>query len=131
MPFNSKQCFNYKKEKCDDIFCINIKSFYTCCECVERGLNPLITLLVVMSGEGSLGCLALAGSPMAKPEFGITTVTRNYEISRDPRFWIVPLRMNLYLQKNMLINIIFRRYVADEDILVYSIDETFVRVRAS
>ncbi|MBP2966659.1 type VI secretion protein ImpB, partial [Acinetobacter baumannii] len=38
---------------------------------------------------------------------------------------------NLYLQKNMQINNIFRRYVGDEDIWVYSVDETFVRVNAS
>jgi len=39
--------------------------------------------------------------------------------------------MNLYIQKNLIINAIFRQYVSDEDILFYSIDETFINVGKS
>lgn len=125
------QYFDYSEEKVDEILCIDMKSFYASVECVARGWNPMTTLLVVMSGSDSSGGLALASSPMAKKVLGISNVTRNYEIPYHKDLHIVPPRMNLYIQKNMEINNIFRRYVADEDILIYSIDETFVRVKAS
>lgn len=128
MGFNREQYFSYEDEKREDILCIDMKSFYASVECVERGLDPLKALLVVMSGQESSGGLALAASPRAKSELGITNVTRNYEIPKDPRLHIVPPRMNVYIQKNIHINNIFRRYVGNEDILIYSIDETFVRV---
>ncbi|MBO0475983.1 Y-family DNA polymerase [Vagococcus sp. DIV0080] len=131
MPLNREQYFNYEKEKRDDMLCIDMKSFYASVECVERDLDPLKTLLVVMSGEQSSGGLVLSSSPMAKTELGITNVTRNYDVPKDSRLLVVPPRMNLYIEKNLLINAIFRRYVGDEDILVYSIDETFVRLNAS
>lgn len=83
MPFNSEQYFDYDNEPKNDYLCIDLKSFYASCECVERGLNPMKALLVVMSGSDSPGGLALAASPMAKSELGITNVTRNYEIPKD------------------------------------------------
>ena len=131
MGFNGEQYFNYAKEKRDDILCIDMKSFYASVECVARGLKPLKDLLVVMSGDRNGGGLALSASPMAKSELGISNVTRGYEIPKDSRLHVVPPRMNLYIKVNMMINNIFTRYVADEDIFVYSIDETFVRVKAS
>lgn len=131
MGFNNQQYFNYDIEKRESILCIDMKSFYASVECVERGENPLKALLVVMSGEDTPGGLALSASPMAKKILGITNVTRKYEIPYHKNLLIVPPRMNLYLQKNMQINNIFRRYVGDEDIWIYSVDETFVRVNAS
>lgn len=131
MSFNYQQYFNYAQEKREAILCIDMKSFYASVECVEHGLLPLEGLLVVMSGEDSPGGLALSASPKAKEVLGITNVTRNYEIPYHKDLRKVPPRMNLYIQKNMEINNIFRRYVGDEDIWVYSVDETFVRVKAS
>lgn len=126
-----QQYFDYSDEKVDDILCIDMKSFYASVECIERGLDPLKALLVVMSGSDSPGGLALATSPKAKELLGIDNVTRNFQIPYHKDLHIVPPRMNLYIKKNVEINNIFRRYVADEDILIYSIDETFVRVKAS
>lgn len=127
----SEHYFNYDNEPRSDILCIDMKSFYSSVECVERGLNPLTALLVVMSNADSNGGLALAASPMAKKELGISNVTRKYEIPYHKDLHIVPPRMNLYIKKNLHINNIFRQYVADEDILVYSIDETFVDISKS
>lgn len=39
--------------------------------------------------------------------------------------------MNLYIKKNMEVNQIFRKYVADEDLLIYSIDESILKVTKS
>lgn len=128
---SSQQYFDYKEEKVEDILCIDMKSFYASVECVARGKNPLTALLVVMSGQDSPGGLALSASPRAKEVLGITNVTRNYEIPYHKDLIFAPPRMNLYIQKNIQINNIFRRFVGDEDILIYSIDETFVRVDAS
>ncbi len=66
MSYNNNQFFDYTKEKQDDILCVDMKSFYASVECVARGLDPLNTLLVVMSGADSPGGLALAASPRAK-----------------------------------------------------------------
>ncbi len=129
--FSNEQYFNYDDEPKNDYLCIDMKSFYASVECVERGLHPLKTLLVVMSGGDSPGGLALAASPLAKKELGITNVTRNFEIPNHPKLIKAPPRMNLYIKVNMKINDILRRYVGDDDILVYSIDETFVRIEAS
>ncbi|MGX6969762.1 Y-family DNA polymerase [Vagococcus bubulae] len=131
MSYNHAQFFDYSKEKQEDMLCVDMKSFYASVECVERGLDPLTTLLVVMSGSDSPGGLALATSPRAKTELGISNVSRRFEIPNHPELVIVPPRMNLYIKKNIQINELFKQYVADEDILIYSIDETFIRVSQS
>lgn len=57
--------FDYTKEPSRDVLCIDVK-FYASVECVERGLDPLKTMLVVMSNSENSGGLVLAASPMAK-----------------------------------------------------------------
>ena len=39
--------------------------------------------------------------------------------------------MNLYIKQNMRVNNIFKRYVADEDLLMYPIDEPILKVTRS
>ncbi|MER2225514.1 MAG: Y-family DNA polymerase [Carnobacterium sp.] len=123
--------FNYAKERSDDIFCIDVKSFYASVECVERGLHPLKALLVVMSNADKPGGIVLAASPKAKEVLGIRNVTRKWEIPYHPDLVIVPPRMSYYIKKNTEINDIFRKYVSDEDLHIYSIDESFISVRGS
>lgn len=126
-----EQYFNYEKEPVNETLCVDMKSFFASVECVERGLDPLTTMLVVMSNADKAGGLVLAASPMAKKVLGISNVTRQYELPNHPDLLIVPPRMKLYIERNMQINAIFRRYVSDEDLFIYSIDESFVRVEAS
>lgn len=45
--------------------------------------------------------------------------------------YVVPPRMNLYIKRNMRVNNIFKRYVADEDLLMYPIDEPILKVTRS
>lgn len=119
---------DYTNEPRDDILCVDVKSFYSSVECVERGLNPLTTMLVVMSNAENAGGLVLAASPAAKKRLGISNVSRKYDLPDHKDLIIVPPRMALYIEKNKLILDIFRKYAAEEDILVYSIDEAFIRI---
>ncbi len=50
--------------------CIDLKSFYASVECVERGLDPLKTNLVVADEERSEKTICLAVSPSLK-KYGI------------------------------------------------------------
>lgn len=123
--------FNYQKEPRREVLCIDVKSFYASVECVHRGLDPLKEMLVVMSRGEHSGGLVLASSPMAKEKLGISNVTRKWELPDHPELKVVPPRMATYLQENMKINAIYQHYAADEDILIYSIDESFIDVTAS
>lgn len=123
---------DYSQEPHGLFFMIDNKSFYASVESVERGLNPLESVIVVMSEADNTGSgLVLAASPMAKKLFGISNVSRQYEVPRDPRILVVPPRMNLYIRKNLLINRIFRDYVADADLFPYSIDESILDMTKS
>ncbi|MGK0551405.1 Y-family DNA polymerase [Enterococcus faecalis] len=123
--------FDYQKEARREVLCIDVKSFYASVECVTRGLHPLKTLLVVMSRAENTDGLVLAASPLAKSQLGLTNVMRRFELPDHPHLKIVPPRMGLYIQENMKINGIYKQYVAEEDLLVYSIDESFLDVTKS
>ncbi|MGX6962270.1 Y-family DNA polymerase [Vagococcus xieshaowenii] len=124
--------FNYEEEPLKDIFLIDAKSFYASCECVARGLHPLKTMLVVASTADNTGSgLVLAASPLAKKKLGISNVTRLNKVPKHKDLLMVPPRMNYYIDVNIKINNIFRQYVADEDLLVYSIDESILDVTKS
>ncbi|MDF2566258.1 MAG: hypothetical protein K0Q53_2662 [Massilibacillus sp.] len=119
--------FRYELEPKRDILFIDVKSFYASVECVKRGLNPLKAMLVVMSQSDNTGNgLVLAASPMAKKVLGISNVTRNDNMPNHPQLIKVAPRMNLYIKENTKVNNVFRKYVADEDLLIYSIDESMI-----
>lgn len=119
----------YANEKRRVIFLIDSKSFYASVECVERGLNPLKAMLVVMSHQENLkGGLVLASSPMAKKRLGISNVTRQKDVPDIPNLVKAEPRMNLYIQKNLEINSIYQRYVDEKHLLPYSIDESILDV---
>lgn len=109
------------------IMVIDSKSFYASCECIALGLHPLKTMLVVMStqDERSDG-LVLASSPVAKKVLGITNVTRRSAVPKHPDLIVVPPRMSYYIEKNKAINDIFREFVAEEDLHMYSVDESIL-----
>ncbi len=60
--------------------CIDLKSFYASVECVERGLNPLKTNLVVADEERSEKTICLAVSPSLK-KYGIGGRARLFEVN--------------------------------------------------
>ena len=125
------QVMDYSKEPYRDILCIDVKSFFASVEAVERRQHPLKARIAVVSKPDNNGGLVLASSPLVKQLYGIKTGTRVYEIPRDAAIEIVEPRMALYLEKNLEIISIFKQFVAEEDLHVYSIDESFLDVTHS
>ena len=65
--------------------CIDLKSFYASVKCVERGLDPMTTKLVVADPERSEKTICLAISPAMKA-LGICNRCRVFEICGQKRF---------------------------------------------
>lgn len=133
---------------------IDLKSFYASVECVERGLDPLDTCLVVADGKRTDKTICLAVSPPMK-ETGLKGRSRLFEVRQHIRevnlhrgrtgsscsraeleshpeiamdFIIAPPRMSLYIEYSSRIYNIYLKYIAPEDIHVYSVDEVFMDV---
>lgn len=141
--------------------CIDLKSFYASVECMERGLDPMTTNLVVADAGRTEKTICLAVSPSLK-SYGISgrarlfeVVQRVKEVNRGRRYHlrgkafsgesydynelkntpdfavsyiVAPPRMGLYMKYSTDIYQIYMKYVAPEDIHVYSIDEVFMDV---
>lgn len=122
---------DYTHEPKRDLLCIDVKSFFASVESVKRHIHPLESYIVVMSNPDLDGGLVLASSPRVKKEYGIKTGSRRFEIPKNSKIQIVEPRMKLYIKVNMMINEIFREFVSDEDIHIYSIDESFLDVTHS
>ena len=138
---------------------IDLKSFYASVECVERGLDPMTTNLVVADASRTEKTICLAVSPSMKAH-GIPGRARLFEVvqkvrevnaarrrrapggqlsgsscdanhlASDPALALdyitaVP-RMALYMEYSTRIYQVYLKYVAPEDIHVYSIDEVFI-----
>lgn len=106
-------------------FCIDLKTFYASVECVERGLNPFTTNLVVADKSRGKGSICLAISPRMK-ELGVKNRCRVYDIPQDIEYITAKPRMNLYIKYSADIYAIYLKFIAKEDIHVYSIDEVFL-----
>lgn len=133
---------------------IDLKSFYASVECVERGLDPLDTCLVVADASRTVKTICLAASPALK-SYGVGGRPRLFEVVRivgeansgrgrkgksfskrvldsHPEmaidYIVAPPRMAHYLEYSTRIYKIYLRYVAPEDIHVYSIDEVIMDV---
>ncbi len=141
--------------------CIDLKSFYASVECIERGLDPMTTNLVVADSSRTEKTICLAVSPSLK-SFGISGRARLYEViqkikdintqrrkkvygnklsgktfsftelQNNPEleldFIIAPPRMAYYIEYSARIYDIYLKYIAPEDIHVYSIDEVFIDI---
>ena len=140
---------------------IDLKSFYASVECIERGLDPMTTNLVVADNSRTEKTICLAVSPSLK-SFGIPGRPRLFEVVqkvKDANYkrrgrngykpftdksydinalnnhpeseidYIVAIpRMALYLDYSTRIHQVYLKYIAPEDIHVYSIDEVFMDV---
>ncbi len=110
-----------------NIICIDLKSFFASVECVDRGLDPFKVDLVVANPYQGNGAITLAVSPHLKAQ-GVGGRTRLYEIPKHIKYEIVPPRMKLYLQKSKEVVNILLDYVNEDDLHVYSVDESFLDV---
>lgn len=133
---------------------IDLKSFYASVECVERGLDPLDTCLVVADLSRTEKTICLAVSPALKA-YGTGGRPRLFEVVQKVReanrrrgraakscyksvldanpqvaidYLVAPPRMARYIDYSTRIYKIYLRFIAPEDILVYSIDEVFMDV---
>ncbi len=135
---------------------IDLKSFYASQECIERGLDPLSTNLVVADMSRTEKTICLAVSPSLK-SFGIPGRPRLFEVvqkvaeanalrrpnkgftgrsydanalqkdkSLEIDYIVAKPRMAHYMECSNRIISIYLKYVAPQDIHVYSIDEVFI-----
>lgn len=105
--------------------CIDLKTFYASVECVERGLDPFNTNLVVADQNRGKGTICLAVSPKMKM-LGVKNRCRIYEIPPTIKYIIAIPRMKKYIEYSANIYEIYLKYFSKEDIHVYSIDEAFM-----
>ena len=109
---------------------IDLKSFYASVECVDRGLDPLTTNLVVADESRTDKTICLAVTPSLKA-YGIPARARLFEVKQKARgidFIIAPPRMAHYIEVSSRVYSVYLKYIAPEDIHVYSIDEVFMDV---
>jgi DNA polymerase V len=140
-------------------FAIDLKSFYASVECIERGLDPMNTNLVVADASRTEKTICLAVSPTLKA-YGIPGRARLFEVVQKVKevnaarlrkapgrafsgssfcdtelkslpslsldYIIAPPRMAHYIEFSTQIYNIYLKYIAPEDIHVYSIDEVFI-----
>lgn len=135
---------------------IDLKSFYASVECVERGLDPLDTCLVVADSSRTEKTICLAVSPALKAYgtggrprlFEVVQIVREVNLKRGRRgksfsakilkdhlelgvdYIVAPPRMQLYIDYSAKIYDIYMKFIAPEDIHVYSIDEVFIDATA-
>jgi nucleotidyltransferase/DNA polymerase involved in DNA repair len=107
--------------------CIDLKSFYASVECIEKKLDPMTTNLVVADPERSEKTICLAVSPAMKA-LGVPGRCRVFEIPANIKYIMATPRMQLYIDYSAKIYAIYLKYIAKEDIHVYSIDEVFMDV---
>ena len=109
---------------------IDLKSFYASVECVDRELDPLTTNLVVADESRTDKTICLAVTPSLKA-YGIPGRARLFEVKQKARgidFIIAPPRMAHYIEVSSRVYSVYLKYIAPEDIHVYSIDEVFMDV---
>ena len=107
--------------------CIDLKCFFASVECVERKLDPFKTDLVVADPSRGNGAICLAISPSLKAK-GVKNRCRIFEIPKNIDYIVALPRMKKYIEHSSKIYSIYLKYVSEEDILVYSIDECFLDV---
>ena len=107
--------------------CIDLKSFYASVECIELGLDPMTTNLVVADKERTDKTICLAITPAMKA-LGIKNRCRLFEIPKNVEYITVVPRMKRYIDYSADIYSIYLKYISKDDIHVYSIDEAFMDV---
>lgn len=112
-----------------NILAIDLKSFYASVECLDRDMDPFTTPLVVADEARGDGTIVLAASPFVKAKYGVKSRCRLYEVPKDiPGLIIARPNMRRYLEISAEINGIYLEYVSEDDLFVYSIDESFLDV---
>lgn len=104
---------------------IDMKSFYSYIECVDRGLDPWSTPLVVADKSRSVNTIVLSVTPYLKNK-GVPSRLRIKELPKNFNYIFATPRMERYIEMSSKIVSIFLDFVSSEDLHVYSIDESFI-----
>ena len=104
---------------------IDLKAFYSYVECIDRGLDPWKTPLVVADKERGKNTIVLSVSPFLKQR-GIPSRLRIQDLPKKYDYVYAVPRMERYIEKSAEVVRIMMEFVSEEDIHVYSIDEAFV-----
>ena len=107
--------------------CIDLKSFYASCECVESGLDSMKAKIVVSDPARGKWEICLAVSPALKA-MGVKNRCRIFEIPDCIDYIVALPRMKLYMEYSVKIYSIYLKYISKDDIHVYSIDEVFIDI---
>ena len=106
-------------------YCIDMKCFFASVECVDRGLDPMTTPLVVADPGRGQGTICLAVSPALKAR-GVKNRCRLYQIPPELSYVQVAPRMQVYMEYSARVYGVFLQFVSPEDVHVYSVDEAFL-----
>ena len=106
---------------------IDLKAFYSYVECLDRGLDPFKTPLVVADKSRSVNTIILSVTPYLKAR-GVPSRLRIKELPKGYNYIYATPRMSRYLEMSAEVVNIFLDFVAEEDIHVYSIDEAFINI---
>lgn len=104
---------------------IDLKAFYASVECIDRGLNPFTTPLVVADTERGEHTIVLSVSPFLKNK-GIPSRLRLNELPKGINYIYAKPRMERYIKRSKEVIDVFLKFVSYKDIHVYSIDEAFI-----
>lgn len=104
---------------------IDMKAFYASFECVERGLDPFKTPLVVTDLSRKEASIVLSVTPYLK-EQGVPSRCRRRDLPKRKDMIYATPQMEKYVKKSAEIVSIFLDFVGMDDIHVYSIDESFL-----
>lgn len=107
--------------------CIDMKTFFASVECVERGLDPFKTDLIVADSSRGKGSICLAITPKMKKR-GVKNRCRVFEIPKNIHPIVAKPRMKKYIEYSVKVYSIYLKYVSKDDIHVYSIDEAFLDI---
>lgn len=107
------------------IMSIDLKSFFASCECVNRGLDPFTTPLVVADTSRGKGAMTLAVTPYLRSK-GVNSRSRVFELPKNIKIIFAKPRMKLYETYSNKVREIFKSFISEEDIHIYSIDEVFM-----
>lgn len=109
-------------------FSIDLKSFFAACECADLGLDPYKTPIIVANPHQGNGAITLAITPYLK-NIGVKSRCRLYEIPKNIKYTIREPRMHLYKEYSTKVIDIYKEFVSDDDIHIYSIDEVFINIK--
>lgn len=120
--------YNYDKMPDYNELCIDMKSFYASVEAVDHDLDPLTSLVAVVGNLNYHNSVVLAASPRMKAEFNIRTGSRLSAIPPRKDIQLFNARMSRYQDVSLSIIRILLRYVPQNALQVYSIDEYFLNL---